>query len=170
MMNRKWRFVLAGLSSVLVVSACSAPLFRSSPPATAKNVTFVIPIQVENFSKGAVLRISLWNAEQMEAAEQNGNCMVVYDARTGTETVQCPEGVEYQEAVPEELIIPVGDIDTSITVTSKSIRVGEPYRIQISGLSSDDCNSTSASVDGTADSETVTLENLAWMSTLMACP
>lgn len=169
-MSRKRILAFVNLSLVmLLASACSAPLSQTSPPATGKNVTFIIPIQVDAFSKDATLRVSLWNAEQLEASDNNAPCVVSYNAETGGEEVQCPDGVEYRQATPEELVIPIGDVGTSITVTSKGIQVGERYRVLISGLSHDDCNSSSASVDGTAQSETITLENLEWMTTLMAC-
>jgi hypothetical protein len=169
-MRKKWLLFLVGLSLlVIVMSACSVPITQSSLPAAAGNVTFVIPIEVDNFSKDATLSVRLWNAEQLAYAEENAPCAVSYDAQTGIEAIHCPEGVEYHEAMPEELAIPISNVDTNITVTSTSIRVGEKYRVQISGLSNDDCNSTSASIDGTANSQTITLENLAWMTTMMAC-
>ena len=169
-MRTKWLQSLAGLFLLtLLLSACSFPLARSSP-STADYVTFVIPIQAGNFSQDATLRVSLWTAEQMEAAQENGGCVAYYDAQTGIEEIQCPDGVEYVEVTPEEFVIPIGDVGDSVSVTSKSIRVGERYRAQVSGLSSDDCNQTSASVNGTAHSETITLDKLEWASTLMACP
>jgi hypothetical protein len=169
-MRTKWLQSLAGLFLLtLVVSACSFPLAQSSP-STAEYVTFVVPIQVEDFSQDATLRVSLWTAEQMEAAEETGDCIASYDTRTGVEEIQCPDGVDYVEVTPEEFTIPMSDVGDSISVTSKSIRVGERYRVQVSGLSDDDCNQASASTQGTARSATLTLDNLEWVSTLMACP
>jgi heat shock protein HslJ len=39
----------------------------------------------------------------------------------------------------------------------------------VRGLSSDDCNSTSAAAEGTASTSTITLGNLDWATTEMAC-
>lgn len=170
-MNRKWTCVIVGLFLVtILMGGCSVPTTQSSPPISTDNIAFIIPIQVEAFSKDATLRVSLWNAEQLEANEKNATCTFSFDAQTGTEKVQCPEGVEYREVTPEEFTIPIHDINTSIRITSKSIRMGEKYMIQISGLSNDNCNSASASYGDTANSKTITLEDLTWMTTLMACP
>jgi hypothetical protein len=78
--------------------------------------------------------------------------------------------VDYQEASPEEFEFLVQDLGAEITIKSTSVRVGERYRLQISGLANDDCNTASARVDDTADSAQIILENLMWATTMMACP
>jgi hypothetical protein len=171
-MNRKWMLVLAGLFLItILVTACSVPitwLYPSTP--NREFITLIIPIQVKGFSKDAILRVGLWNAEQLAANEKNALCTISYDAQTGNENVQCPDGVEYHEVMPGEFTIPIRDIRTTITITSKSIRMGEKYMIQISGLSNDNCNSASASFSSMANSKTITVEDLTWATTMMACP
>jgi hypothetical protein len=166
-MIKKWLLTLIGLSlAVLIMGACAA---AASTPAAAGNVTFIIPIQSSDFSPKATLHVSLWGTAQMAAADNNAPCAISQDTQ-GTQTITCPDGVTYSEVKPEELSIPIGEAGTSLTIASTSIRVGEPYRVSISGLSSDSCNAASASAEGTAGSETITLESLHWMRTEMACP
>jgi len=133
-------------------------------------VTFVMPIPVEIFSQNAILRVRLWNNEQLEISEKNSTCAVSYNAKTRTEEIHCSGGVEYQEVTPEEFMFPVGEINASIEVRSATVRVGEKYRLLISGLSNDNCNSTSADVREAANSETIIIAELSWRTTTMACP
>jgi hypothetical protein len=149
---------------VVLASACST---TAGQPAT--NVTFVIPIPVESFSPTAVLQVSLWNAPQLEVLNRQANCAVSYDAQTKTESVHCPEGVQYQKVTPEEFSFPVQAITHNIHLTSQAVKIGEKYRIALRGLSRDDCNSASAQVEGTATASAITLGDLDWMTTLMAC-
>ena len=132
-------------------------------------VTFVVPIPVEMFSQNAILRVRLWNDEQLKISKKNSACAVSYNAQTKTEEVHCPEGVEYQEVTPEEFMFSVREIKTSIEVRSTTIRVGEKYRLLISGSSNDNCNSTTAETREVANSETITMEKLSWCTTEMAC-
>ena len=168
-MNRKGMLALAILLLTTILG-CSLPTTLPFSSHQRGNITFIIPIQVEAFSKDEPLHVSLWNEEQITINEKNALCGVSYDAQTGIEKIQCPEGIEYREVLPEEFTISLRDIRTSITITSMSIRMGEKYMIQISGLSNDNCNSTSASFTGKANSKTITLDELTWMTTLMACP
>lgn len=135
-----------------------------------KIVTFVVPISVEMFSQNAILRVSLWNEEQLEISERNSACMVSYNAQTKTQDIRCPEGIEYQEVLPEEFTFSVQEVTASIKLRSTTIRRGEKYRLLISGLSNDNCNHASADVRDVANSGTITMERLSWHTTEMACP
>jgi hypothetical protein len=135
-----------------------------------ESVIFTVSVDTELFSDEGSLRVSLWNADQMEIMKRNADCAISYNLETQTEEIHCPEGVEYQEVFPEEFTFPLQEIGEIVEVKSKKISIGERYRLQISGLSSDDCNTTSANVEGVAQRTHVTLEDLMWMSTMMACP
>ena len=152
---------------VPVLAECDGSSPRGYPEEI---VTFIIPISVGIFSQNAILRVRLWNDEQLEISEKNSACTVSYNVQTKTEEVRCPEGVKYQEVTPEEFMFPVQEINASIEVRSNTIRVGEKYRLLISGLSNDNCNSTSADVRDMANSETITMGKLPWCTTEMACP
>jgi hypothetical protein len=152
-----------GLLCVLT-SACAV-----STTQPAAGVTFTVPIQVEVFSPKGTLQVLVWNAEQMTAQDQQGECVIAHDMQSGTDTVLCPEGVQYREITPEKFDFPVQAIEQSIRVTSQTVKVGEKYRIALRGLSSDNCNSTSAAAEGMATSSTITLGNLDWLTTEMAC-
>ena len=143
----------------------------SSPKVdSGGSVTVIAPIDVELFSEDASLRVRLWNAEQLEIIQNTANCAVTYNQQTQTEEVHCPEGIEYQEVTPEEFSFSIQEIGTSIEVRSEMIRVGEKYRLLISGSSNDNCNTTSADVVDIAGFNQVVLEDLMWMTTGMACP
>jgi hypothetical protein len=152
-----------GLLCVLT-SACAV-----STTQPAAGVTFTVPIQVEVFSPRGILQALVWNAEQMTAQDQQGECVIAHDMQSGTDTVLCPEGVQYQEITPEKFDFPLQAIDQRIQLTSQTVQIGEKYRLALRGLSSDDCNSTSATAEGMATSSTITLGNLDWLTTEMAC-
>jgi len=161
---RLFRGTLVILLLFVVASACAAPLAQ---PATG--VTFSVPVPVAAFSPKGTLQVFVWNAEQLAALDRQGECVISVDVQTQVETVHCPEGVQYQQITPEKFDFPIQAIDQSIQLTSHAVKVGEKYRIALRGLSSDDCNSTSAQVEGTATISTITVGDLDWMTTLMAC-
>jgi len=134
------------------------------------SVTFSVPVDVELFSDETTLRLTLWNADQLDIIKRTANCAITYNPETQTEEIHCPEGVEYEAVTPDEFTFPVQEIDESIEVESDNIRIGEKYSLLISGLSSDNCNTTSASVEGIAQHAVIIIEDLMWMTTLMACP
>ena len=134
------------------------------------SVTFTVPVDVAMFSDEATLRFTLWNADQLEIMKRTADCSITYDLETQTEEIHCPEGVEYEAVIPDEFTFPVQEIGEIIEVESDNIRIGEKYRLMISGLSIDNCNTTSASVEGIAQQADITIEDLVWMTTLMACP
>jgi len=134
------------------------------------SITFTVPIVVELFSDEATLRLTLWNADQLEIIKRTGACSITYNLETQTEEIHCPQGVEYEAVTPDEFTFPLQEIGEFIEVESDNIRIGERYRLQISGLSSDNCNTTSANVEGIAQQADITIEDLTWMTTMMACP
>ncbi len=154
-------------AALIFLAGCSivAPFSRS-----VEFVTFSVPIDKGTFSPEASLRVRIWDAEQWEIAESTANCAVSFNQETQTEEVHCPDGVVYQQASPEEFEFLMQDIGAEIEIKSATVTVGEKYRLQISGLASDDCNTASATVEERAKSAHVILENLLWATTLMACP
>lgn len=154
-------------AALIFLTGCSiASLFGGS----GESVTFSVRINADTFSQQATMRVRIWDAEQLEIAESTANCAVSYNAETQTEEVHCPEGVVYQAATPEVFEFLAQDIGAEIEIRSASVTVGEMYRLQISGLASDDCNMTSASVEEKARSAQIVLEDLMWATTMMACP
>ena len=129
-----------------------------------KGVRFIIPIEVEKFSEDRPIKVRLWTAEEDRIRrEMNRKCPGVhYNKQTKTLEKRCPEGIEYQEVTPEEFPIPVKEIATTIEVKSKKIKVGDGYRLMITGVRKNKLHLLFAIVDDTARSETITLENLTW--------
>lgn len=164
--QRSLSFVIILILSSLL-SGCDLTAADTDPTI---RVSFTVQVDVDMFSDEATLRVALWNADQLEITERTAGCSIIYDLETQTEEIHCPEGVEYEEVTPEEFTFPVQEIDEIIEVESDHIRIGEKYRLMISGLSSDNCNTTSASVEGTAQRAEMIIEDLMWMTTMMACP
>jgi|GEM_PF-5539818 len=133
-------------------------------------VTFTVLVDVDLFSDEATLRLTLWNADQLEIMKRTANCSIAYNLETQTEEIHCPEGVEYEAVTPEEFTFPIQEIGEIVEIESDHIRIGEKYRLLISGLSSDNCNTSSASVESIAQHAEIIIEDLMWMTTLMACP
>jgi hypothetical protein len=158
-------FLLLAASSFLVGCSIIAPFSRSD-----EFVTFSVVINKETFSSEASLRVRIWNAATLKVAESNANCAVSYNQETKTEEVHCPESVNYREVSPEEFEFIMQDIGMEIEIMSATVTVGERYRLQISGLASDDCNTASATVEEKARSAKVLIDDLMWATTLMACP
>ena len=152
---------------VSLLSGCDTTPLDGGPKGS---VTFSVSVDTGMFSDEGTLRIRLWNADQMEIMERNAACTASYDLETQTEEIHCPDGVEYEEVTPEEFTFPIHEIGEIVELKSDKIRVGEGYKLQISGLSSDNCNTTSATVEGIAQHAHIALKDLMWMSTLMACP
>jgi hypothetical protein len=162
--SRLFRDALGVLLLCALTIACAAPVAQP-----VSGITFSVLVPVETFSPKGTLQVFVWNAQQLAALDRQNECVIAHDPQTGTDTTLCPEGVQYREITPEKFDFPVQAIEQSIRVTSQTIKVGEKYRIALRGLSSDDCNSTSAAVEGTATSSTITLGNLDWLTTEMAC-
>ncbi|MDK1119471.1 MAG: hypothetical protein QGM50_11885, partial [Anaerolineae bacterium] len=115
------------------------------------------------------LRFILWNADQLKLLDNTASCVISYNPESQQEEIHCPEGVEYFEMNPEEIIISLQEIRDSVTFETDHISVGERYRLLINGLGSDNCNTTSASIEGTAQKAVVVIENIMWATTLLAC-
>jgi len=167
MKNQLFKTFLIILIFFSLLSGCD---LTSPDIDSTGSVTFTVPVDSDMFSNEAILRLTLWNADQLEIMKRTANCSISYNLETQTEEIHCPEGVEYEEVTPEEFTFPVQEIGEIIEVESDNIRIGKKYRLLISGLSSDNCNTTSASVEGIAQHADIIIEDLMWMTTLMACP
>jgi len=135
-----------------------------------EGVEFIVPIERERFSEHAIFTVRLWNVQQLELSGESTACTMSYDRDTETERIECPEGIEHEKPIAEEWSLPVQDAVPPLAIRSHTMKVGERYRLRISGTSSDNCNTTVAEVRSIADSETIQLQHLSWSSTLMGCP
>lgn len=166
---RKPRLILYVLFLILLPTlfGCTG---QSPAIDSSVKVTFTLPIDTEMFSKEAILTFTLWNADQLEIIDRIANCTVSYDAELQKEEIHCPEGVEYEEVAPEEIRIHVQEISDSVKIESGQLKVGERYRLAIAGLSNDNCNTTSANIEEVAQQADISLDDLRWATTEMACP
>ncbi len=154
----------------ILLSILSACALQSSAIDSSGSVTFTVPIDAEMFSEEAALRFILWDADQLEIVNRTANCTVSFNVELQKEEVHCPEGVEYEEVTPEEIIIPVQEISKFAEFESDKIRVGQMYRLLITGLSNDNCNTTSASIEDLAQQVDITFVDLGWATTEIGCP
>ena len=150
----------------MTLSACA---FNPSVIEPTGSTTFTILIDTAMFSQKEPLQFILWNAGQLDITNNTADCVVSYDAESKQEEIHCPKGVTYEPVNPEEFIFQIQQINGSVTFETDHISVGEKYRLLIIGLSSDNCNTTSASIEGTTRKANVVIENIQWATTLMAC-
>jgi hypothetical protein len=157
----------------LFTAACStgqAPLGPATVGTTStKLVTFTVQIDPSAFSDKGPIKVSIWDETQLQTLEVTSPCTVSYDVQSGKETVSCPAGITYRQAVPEEVTVTKADLAKGVTVPSQTVTVGERYRIAVSGKAADDCNTASASKEGKADSESIPVANVQVAQTMMAC-
>ena len=133
------------------------------------NVSFYIPVNTEMFSKKAEITVEIFNAKQMAALERNNSCTTSYNAQTNEEEISCPQGITYEKVDPEKFTFAVAQISEGIKVVTKTVNEGEGYRIMVSGLSNDDCNTASGGVTGVADSRNITIGEFPWAVTARGC-
>ena len=153
------------LLMMFITAGCSTT--RLTSPATA--ISLLIPVEAGQFSKQAVVRIRLLNSTQLAIDENNPICIIVHNAGSNTESTECPPGKEYKIVTPEDFAFPIADVGSQIKITSSTLKMGEKFRIFVSGLSTDDCNGRSTDFTGLADSEIILLKDLLWSTTAMAC-
>lgn len=132
-------------------------------------VMFRIAIDKAMFSERAILTVRVFNKEDLALSERMKGCAVKYNMKDKQQKTFCPEGVVYQKVEPEEFTFFVSGIFAELLVATKKLKVGEPYKISISGLSRDNCNEASVSSQGLAGSRTLILKDLSWMVTRLGC-
>jgi len=161
--------LLSGLAFGL--PGCGDPVVSGSEtqddPAWG-GVTFVVISESRPFATGSELRARLWSAEQLDALNANSQCSVTRDP-TGAEEIHCPDGITYEEVVPEEFTTPVVGSEVRLEFTSERVRVGEEFHLLLTGRSADGCNTTSAVLQSRAGSARIILHDPAWEATLRAC-
>ena len=150
---------------IILLIGCNNPsLNQSNTP-----VTFNVKIDKSIFAGNAELTARLYDSEQLKISESTANCTVSFDVTTKKESVSCPAGVTYKPTTPQSFTFKLSEINNEINIKSTTVIVGENYRLQISGKYKDNCNTASASVKETANSATVTLNNLEWAATELGC-
>jgi hypothetical protein len=143
-----------------------------------KNVTFIIPIYTERFSDSSIIKIKIFNEQQNKLSRtvesSNKGCVIEVNLITTEEILRCPEGIEPIEAKieAEDYSISANEITDHIIIKSRAIRLGEYYSLSVRGKSPDDCNTTTASINGIAENITTTfqLKDMFWLTTEMGCP
>jgi len=171
-MKHPLRFVVISAFVMVFVCGCKGFSRTTNPPTQAAipstTISIIIPIQPEKFSKQAVVKVDLLNAEQIAIEDANPICVITGNG-SGVTYTQCPPGTEYKEVTPKEFTFPIGEVGNQIQIASTQVKLGEQFRITLTGLSQDDCNARSTRYTGVANENEITLTDLLWATTLMAC-
>lgn len=149
------------------IAACAA--VPGGPVTTNQTVTFNVQLDANAFSNKRQISVRLYDAAQLAIAEETAQCNVSYDAATGQEKTSCPPGVTYRPTTPEEWTVSRDQLAAGLTLDSKTVTVGERYRLSIGGMAPDDCNTASASQEGVAGGASIRLSNMPVAQTEMAC-
>jgi hypothetical protein len=155
-------FVIAG-----ILGTCDQQ--SGAPSSATENVTIVVTIDRAQFAPTATLDVRVWNAAQLAILEASPGCATVKDPQTGETRLQCPDEIQYRDVTPERFEYPLESLGSELEVRSASVRVGERFRIRVSGLYRDKCNTTSADRVLQARSARTTVGNLTWHATAKAC-
>jgi hypothetical protein len=157
-------------SLVLALAVLSLAAERVAQDAAGKDsITLAISVERQLFAADATLDVQVWSAAQIAALTNNERCASTRDTRTGTERTSCPDGITYQPVVPQQVHAPLGGVTNAIEIRLASVKAGESFRVAVSGLSRDGCNTTSATAVRTASSGRNSLMGLAWQTTTRAC-
>lgn len=163
--------LLVAIGALFVASGCGTILNTQGSPhegAGGPAVTFNITVDAEAFSDRQPITVSVWDAEQLAIAASSANCSVSMSSG-GQESVSCPPGVTYRKATPETFTFTRAELAAGLTVVSRTVTVGERYRVAVGGKASDNCNSAGANAEGVAASATTRLADLGVAQTMMAC-
>jgi hypothetical protein len=162
--------LLAAAGALLIASGCGTILNTQGSPQGGGGgaVTFAITADPAAFSDRQPITVSVWDAEQLAIAASSANCSVSMSS-DGQQSVSCPPGVTYRQATPETFTFTRADLAKGLTVVSRTVSVGERYRVAVGGKASDDCNSAGASAEGVASAATTRLADLQVAQTMMAC-
>ena len=114
------------------------------------------------------MRVDLLNEEQIAIEDANPICVITGNG-SGVTSTQCPPGTIYRNVTPEEFTFHITELRDQIQVTSSHLNLGEQFQITVADLSVDDCNTRSTRYTGMADTEKITLTDLLWATTEMAC-
>lgn len=160
------------IKKILSMSLMSLTFLCSNSDSIATDTTGVIfNIQIDKkiMANKGYLNIRILNDEQLKISKNSANCIISFNVETKKEAVTCPPGVTYKKVVPEIFTFNIAKIKDIIVIKSNSVKIGQQYSLDVSGPSKDNCNTTSASVEKTADSAQENIKNLQWLSTLMGC-
>ena len=154
---------------IIVISLFFTSIVYPNTTNSNESVIFVIPIEKNIFNQNTNIAIKLYNSQQIQILEQNSSCTASYNSQTKSEKTVCQNGRKYSQVIPEKFILPITKINEDIRLTSKILKIGEKYRLSISGLSDDNCNTTSTQIIDTANLNTIKIKGIMWLTTTRNC-
>jgi|688.fasta_scaffold163928_3 hypothetical protein len=164
------RFVLAAknlLQAICIVSIVGA--HHSALAGESNAVSFRIQLKGLQFAPNGKLEVEVLNANQLQALQRQAGCRIIFDLSSNDKRINCPSGITYQEVIPEKFTFNVRDLGQSVSVSSRTVRVGEAYAINLIGDSPDNCNTLRAKHSSTALSANIDLTDLPWWQTSIFC-
>lgn len=150
-----------------LIGACEST--PGTPSGPRQPVTLVVAIDKDHFAPGAAIEARIWSAAQLALLEANARCTATSDPLTGATRHQCPPGQEYHEVEPETFRLSQAALGDRVEMTTTTVHRGEKFRLRISGLYRDKCNTTSADVVLDARAARTVVGNLVWQTTAKAC-
>ncbi len=138
--------------------------------ADGEPVTFIIQVDPDIFDPDTQFQIKIFNLDQLKKAQDTAGCSVSFDVQTGHEKMTCPSGGNPDLPEPEEFLSAVYDLNIPLVIPSRTLEVGQQYRLVISGRYRDKCNTAQASMEGIAETGRIELSEFEWAVTQMACP
>lgn len=154
---------------VVLVSGVGCQSALSSPTPSRGAVALVFSLEPGIFVDGATVTVQVWSAADLAALQSNARCASV-SAPGGGPSIRCPPGVVYRDVAPERFTVPVSAARATAEVTAQRVTGGEMFRINLSGMSRDGCNTTFADLTRIATPGRTMLGELAWQTTARACP
>ena len=127
------------------VRTASSQGVGSQGAGSQPTVTFRLTLDAAAFSNKKQITVAIYDSEQL-SREAAGS------------------------ATPEETFVSREELARGLVLPSRSVSVGERYRVVVAGMAADDCNRASAAAEGLAGEDVVGLSGLTVVSTKMACP
>jgi hypothetical protein len=161
------------ITTVVVIEQTSTP----KPPS---EYSIFLELAPKGLDPERPIVIEIWNPEQLAIREHQRECLAIQTLSTASsgeeivqQTMECPEGIVYQEINPETHKFAVADIqDGGLTITSTSVQLGDTIMVAITATAEDTCNLIEGSIIITLTKvkTTIASQNFLFIQTLLGCP
>jgi hypothetical protein len=162
---------------LLVLSLLSSAVMLN-PSYACGEISFIVPIDRSLFSENKTINVKIYtmpstskdNSDTRSALQEKKeqDCYISHGEGKKPEKVSCKSLDIYE--LSEEFQYPIKTLDSRIKINSQSVKLGHPYRIIISGLSKDNCNTASLSKTDVAHFREISLSPFSWTTTRLGCP
>lgn len=148
-------------------AVCSEKANSSSPcESSDEKVTFSLKFSKDHFSENRDIQIWIYSQKDLAVRDQTDPNCTVSQSSDGVESSDCPDA---PQPTPYKISYKKAELTETLEINTDHVQNNEKFEIFITGLSTDNCNTTSAREEGFATTATVELEIIDFMTTLMAC-